>query len=393
MPVTGTRKRNSEFNQDYSSVLALGHINTTGFLFGDDDEKSAAKKEPATSPDVKSYLQMNATDDKFPILVRREEYPGLVSVVTYQFPFTANGHLQLSASSAALDLALSQSPGPESQVNEWTPFANRHRPSQQSLPQNIFNGQSNSQLGNGTSSSGFQKSSEAIASSRPLNRHSMELTLLPYSQASQVTSIDTARPTLANIQSSFSTNDIPTVKNVNGLGVLSSPTKTQAQQQFHNHNASLGRIPLHAVNNRHSRDLAGGENRREEQSNGQQYFSSPLQASAAPFGPSTVAAPTMEPVSIPNGSNQVNAGSYNAPAFYGGYGMQLVNMGMAPMQVGNPLTFNNQMQPFPPQLPFAPYQTYGQPARFPDSQARVIQQRRIQNGEGRRSYNYSCYPY
>jgi hypothetical protein len=70
-------------NQDYSSVLGLGHINTTGFLFGDDDEKAAAKKESATSPDVKSYLQMNATDDKFPILVRREDYPGLVSDVTY----------------------------------------------------------------------------------------------------------------------------------------------------------------------------------------------------------------------------------------------------------------------------------------------------------------------
>lgn len=396
MPVTGTRKRYSETHQDYSSVLGLGHINTTGFLFGDDDEKAVAKKEPATSPDVKSYLQMNATDDKFPILVRREEYPGLVSDVTYQPPFTANGHLQLSASSAALDLALSQSPGPESQVNDWTPFATRHRHSQHSLPQNIFNGQSNSQLGNNTSSSGFQNSPEAIASSRPLNRHSMELPLVPYSQASlasQVTSTDSARPTLANIQSSFSTNDLPTVKTVNGLGGISSPTKTQAQQHFHNHNASLGRIPPHAVNNRHSRELAVGETRREEQGNGHQYFTSALQASVAPFGPSTAIASPMESISIPNGPNQINTGSYAAPAFYGGYGMQLVNMGMAPIPIGNPLNFNNQMQTFPAQLPFTPYQTYGQPARFPDSQARVIQQRRMQNGEGMKFYNSSCYPY
>lgn len=83
MPVTGTRKRYSEIHQEPTSVLGLGHINTTGFLFGDDDEKAAAKKESATSPDVKSYLQMNATDDKFPILVRREEYPGLVSDEKY----------------------------------------------------------------------------------------------------------------------------------------------------------------------------------------------------------------------------------------------------------------------------------------------------------------------
>ena len=56
--------------------MGIGHINTTGFLFGDDDEGS--KKESTTSPDVKSYLQMNATDDKFPILVRHDDYPGVV---------------------------------------------------------------------------------------------------------------------------------------------------------------------------------------------------------------------------------------------------------------------------------------------------------------------------
>jgi hypothetical protein len=52
-------------------MLSLDQNDTTRFLFGEE--------EGATSPNVKSYLQMNATDDKFPILVRREEYPGLVS--------------------------------------------------------------------------------------------------------------------------------------------------------------------------------------------------------------------------------------------------------------------------------------------------------------------------
>lgn len=307
--------------------------------------------------------------------------------------FSTNGHRQLSASSAALDLALSQSPGPESQANDWPPFATRHRHSQHSLPQNIFNGQSNSQLSNTTSNSGFQNPSETVASSRPVNRHSMES---PFSQASlpsQATSTDNARPVLANIQSSFSTSDLPTVKTVNGLGGISSPTKTQAQQHFHNHNASLGRIPPHAVNNRHSRELALGENRREEQNSGQPFFTSALQASAAPFGPSTATASPMESISVPSGSNQINTSPYAAPAFYGGYGMQLVNTAMGPMQIGNPLTFNNQMQPFPTQFPFAPYQTYGQSARFPDSQARVIQQRRMQNGEGRKFCNWSEHPH
>ncbi|EHL03071.1 hypothetical protein M7I_1045 [Glarea lozoyensis 74030] len=81
MPVTKSRNGMHDFlNQDPS--------NTTRFLFGEDDG--------ATSPDVNKYLQMNTTEDNFPVLVRRDEYPGL-----------------LSASSAALDLATSQSPGPE----------------------------------------------------------------------------------------------------------------------------------------------------------------------------------------------------------------------------------------------------------------------------------------
>lgn len=81
MPVTSARKRDSV--SDYASVISMGPINTTGFLFGDDDEKpSAAQKESTTSPDVKSYLQMNTTDDKFPILIRNNHHPGLVSLGT-----------------------------------------------------------------------------------------------------------------------------------------------------------------------------------------------------------------------------------------------------------------------------------------------------------------------
>lgn len=63
MPVT--RSRNGIHD------MSIDHTNTARFLFGEE--------EGTSSPDVKNYLQMNATDDKFPILVRREEYPGLVS--------------------------------------------------------------------------------------------------------------------------------------------------------------------------------------------------------------------------------------------------------------------------------------------------------------------------
>ena len=210
-----------------------------------------------------------------------------------------------------------------------------------------------------------------------------------------------ARPTLANIQSSYSTSDIPTVKNTNGLGATITPPKTHAQQHFHNHNASLGRIPPHAVNNstmnnnsvanavnnavnnvtnnRHSREFSGGEGRREEQSNGYGYFQSGLQASAAPFGPSATAASPTE--SVASAVSNMNMAQYASPAYYGGYGMQLINMGMSPMHMANPLPFNNSMQAYQSQGSFSQYPNYGPPGRFADSQARVIQQRRLQNGE------------
>ncbi|KAL8838035.1 MAG: hypothetical protein Q9170_002316 [Blastenia crenularia] len=375
MPVAGSKGRIYGNYGDYAAAMGIGHINTTGFLFGDEDE--AAKKESATSPDVKNYLQMNATDDKFPILVRRDEYPGL-----------------LSASSAALDLALSQSPGPESQANGWTPFG-RHS-SQSSVSQNTMKAQSNGQstaVGSAVSSSNIaQQSPEAIGTSRNANRHSMEASLASYAQANlsgQIHGNESAssRPSLANLQSSYSTNDIPTMKNNNGLGT-STPSKSRAQQHFHNHNASLGRIPPGAVSNRHSRDLSGGENRREEQINGYGQISSTLQTSIAPLAATSVTA-TSPVESVASPVSQLNSmPQYAAPAFYGGYGMQLMNMGMTPVQMSNQMVFNNQLQAYPTQNNFTPYQTYGAPAgRFADSQARVIQQRRMQYGEETARFN------
>ena len=189
------------------------------------------------------------------------------------------------------------------------------------------------------------------------------------------------RPALANMQSSYSTNDIPTTKTTYGHGPTITPPKTHAQQHFHNHNASLGRIPPNAINNRHSRELPGGDARREEQANGYQAFQSGLQASAAPFGPSpTMPAPAE---AIPNAVSPSAMSPYSNPSYYGGYGVQLMNMGMTPMNMANPIAFNNQMQAsYQAQNPFTTYQQYGNPGRFQDSQARIMQHRRTQNGEG-----------
>ena len=79
MPVTSSMQNKRESVADMSAAGGMGmsHISTTSFLF-DDDEKHTGQKESATSPDVKNYLQMNVTDDKFPILVRNTHKPGTV---------------------------------------------------------------------------------------------------------------------------------------------------------------------------------------------------------------------------------------------------------------------------------------------------------------------------
>ena len=237
---------------------------------------------------------------------------------------------------------------------------------------------------NSTSNSESQRSSEAMGNAR-LNRHSMEASLAAYGQStqhSQMVSDEPVRPTLANIHASYSTNDVPTLKKANGLMSNTTPPKTQAQQQFHNHNASLGRIPAGAMSNRHSRELQGADSRRDEQSNDYQQVPSGLQASAAPYGPPTTTASPVE--TMPNAMAQLN-GAMQMPnqAYYPNFGMQMMNMGMTPMHLSNSVAFHNQMPAFQPPNGFSPYPNYGPQGRFQDSQARVIQQRRMQNGEGR----------
>ena len=70
-------KRESVPEISSASAMGMSHLNPTSFLF-DDEEKHSGQKESTTSPDVKTYLQMNTTDDKFPILIRNNHQPGVV---------------------------------------------------------------------------------------------------------------------------------------------------------------------------------------------------------------------------------------------------------------------------------------------------------------------------
>lgn len=62
MPVTKSRNGMHDFS-------TLDQTNTTGFLFGDDEEQSS---------DFKTILQMTATDDNFPVLYS-QKFPHKVS--------------------------------------------------------------------------------------------------------------------------------------------------------------------------------------------------------------------------------------------------------------------------------------------------------------------------
>lgn len=302
--------------------------------------------------------------------------------------------VQLSASSAALDLALSSSPNFEAapSTHGWRAGINRHR-TQQSL--SALNGPPSSQSTN-------------VIGSRPTSvRHSLDFNYISEnaSESDQPVMSPRGNPAMATppkLQSSFSSNDVPTVKNSSGMN---NAANNHAQQHFHNHNASIGRIPAGAMPARHSRDLSGdnGLNGGRDQGNPYQSIQSALQASAAPFGPSTaapappisapVASPTTTasanafngfypnngygPASGPNGQNGGGAGNYNVAMLTSG--MQQMGMSGVNVNSGNMYPAQN----------YAGYGSmpYAAQANAPrDSQARVIQHRRQLDNEGSFSF-------
>jgi hypothetical protein len=285
--------------------------------------------------------------------------------------------MQLSASSAALDLALSQSPGPDAAAsNGWGTFA-RHRPSQQSLPMNNIQGQGQ---GNGSAVTSQSNGPESPISVRPSYRHSLDLKFFdsPQDSAAQVSSPPKhVQATPPKLQSSYSANDVPTMRSTaNGISSINTTPNSHAQQHLHNHNASLGRIPPNAMSNRLSRDMASGDNStlREAQNGGYQSIQSALQASAPPFGPSLTQG--MSQAQIPAGlTSPTTQQQYPVSGYYNNYNMQMMTMGMQNMQMGQPM--------YSPHNPYANYPAGMYPQNgVRDSQARVIQQRRQNDGEG-----------
>ena len=236
-----------------------------------------------------------------------------------------------------------------------------------------------------TGSTGNQQSPEPVGTNRNLNRHSMEAAFSSYARANLANQLSTAdppssRPSLANLASSLSTNDLPTVKNTGIIASNITPPKTHAEQHFHNHNASLGRIPTGIANNRQSRDFANGE--RTENQQASQLSVSNLKPSGAVTGNTSVLA--NESPSTGSMSNQYGGQQSTMPPNYGNFGMQMVNMNMnmASLQLANPMMFNQQLANYQQQNGFGQYSNFGSPAPMQANQTRLPQQRRMTNGDG-----------
>ncbi|KAH6607996.1 armadillo-like helical [Trichoderma cornu-damae] len=358
MPVTRTRNGFHEVNIDQT--------NTTRFLFGDD--------EPNHLP------RGHTPDDSFPTLVRRDDQI-------------------LSASSAALDLALSPSPNPEARASHnWRTSVNRHR-TQHSM--SAINGLATGQAGDVGS-----------IGNRPASlRHSLDLKYISEISA-EAAGASQAIHAPPNLHSSYSANDIPTVKNPAGASMMNGSANNHAQQHFHYHNASIGRIPAGALPTRHARELSNDTsiNANREQAAVFSSINSALQASAAPFGPimaaaaahaaaPLAAAPVASPVSAATtGSYSAAAGFYLANGYAStsatstpSFGAHSLSAGMQQLNInGTNGGFNgtNGGNAYSPQSYPPPYGNvaYAQGGQHRDSQARVIQHRRQLDSEAMSRY-------
>ncbi|KAF8426581.1 armadillo-type protein [Tirmania nivea] len=202
------RAPSSNVSRTTTHQTTEGGSSMLNLIFNEEAERNGASKstQTATSPGVKGYLQMNSTDDKFPILVRRDSYPNI-----------------LSASSAALDLAVQKKP--DSQQATWSnsSFA-RHRPAQHSLPVNNFPYTPTSNV----SPKFSVPQTDSPVTVRRYERGQNDLPMSAFVEGHKLISGETPaglhHPIMPKLQSSFSTPDIPTMRhNTTGNSLRGAP--------------------------------------------------------------------------------------------------------------------------------------------------------------------------
>ena len=353
--------------------MSLAQIDTTSILFGDDDDRH----DVVTSPAVKSYIQAHTTDDKFPVLLRNNHTPGT-----------------LSASSAALDLAILPAEQSQRKSNGWPSSFHHHT--------QIQNGSQHGKMAGQHSASSSQQSVDTVVDSstnqKQFNRLSLEATLAALTSQSNFGQSPSngaalSRPNLMNI-SSYSTNDIPTLKGsgTKSNGMVATTGLGNSDCSIPKHTFTLGRAPANIITSRLSRDLVTGEALAAEPPMTAKLLNDTvtgLQGSAAPFGPSIGTGNT----SIATSTQSNGIPQYEGQSFFP-YNASPIAMGMNQMQLGgmNGNNFMNGMQYYSQQQQshqqqhqgFPNYNQYNAGGRYQDNQQKGNKQGRAPHVEGYR---------
>lgn len=368
MPVTSRDMRSMP---DVNSVLGINNIDA---LVGEDEEDTLGPR----SNDGVSLLHMDTTSDGFPVLGR---------------------YAQQSSNSSALDLNNMSVSGDEAPSNGWPTTFTRHRPNQSMSSLSIRNGQVEETDANNSNPYGAPKKSNRYS----LDAHPSFANLPePSTKRSSLHGpINGGSNGMPKLQSSYSTNDIPTRKN---SALTDVANLSHAEQHLQQHNANLGRIPVtNHASNRQSRDMS--ELRSDE--NTIRPISSVLQPNAPVFGPPVTSSSNQGSnfTSPSIGSNTMNHTFSPQAPYYTGYnmsnggsnglqsgGMAMLNAGMGNMNMGTAQTqWGNQMMYNNPYGGYGGgYQQFGNghghgQGRQQDSQARVVAARRQQGAERKSS--------
>ncbi|KAI5238849.1 ARM repeat-containing protein [Aureobasidium subglaciale] len=344
----------------------LGSVNTTGFLFGDEGELESTRIHNQASPDTKHYLQYQASDDKFPILVRRD-----------------GEGMQLSAARA-------QQNGSDNQpITAAASRTNRQNLPPSAMRQAVYGEAPNSHNG--------ILNEINTAKNTAANRRSMEVKfsgLTPKRPGLLASPNGISSNGVPKLQGSYSTNDIPTLKTTNASNFPeTSGTVQSPRPDFTSPPRQTSILSNGHQNGYHTPSRQEQAKPEELNSNSGTSQRSSLQASAAPFGPSFTSS-SFEPVRAGNnhtngaGNHHVSPSTmqtYGNGPYYAGYGMQMLGSGF------NNMHLNNQSGggQWAPPGHMRGFQHGGYPQQHPqqnlarhnDSQSRVMQQRRNQNGD------------
>ncbi|KAH9898788.1 ARM repeat-containing protein [Xylariomycetidae sp. FL2044] len=356
----------------------IDQTNTAGFLFRDDE----------STMETNTYAAIDSGEDSFPQLYSQKGNPNV-----------------LSASSVAVDLAAPLTSTEAATTNGGWASLSRHR-QQQSLST-----LGASQMSTTEAMTTTQAATSLEASAMGGRPHRSSLDSNQYKEMpNQFKELPNENTNAANmtanmasqsqilstppkLQTSFSSSDIPTMKNAPSGGMTpSSNANAHAQQHFHNHNASIGRIPPGAMK-RHSRELSSDLHIAVSQSGAFPTIQSQLQGNAPAFGPIASSQAALQ--------SPVSAGSVGSPSqgsfqggYYGGYTQpgpgNPYNVGALSMTMQNmSINGNTVHNTYPPQN----YTGYGQiyqntvqQQQPRDSQSRIMQNRRMQDNEAMSQY-------